>query len=141
MTVQLQQNRALAQLAINLMPLMDVLFNLLAFFLVVAHFAEADRELAVVLPTASQAMPLVAEPKELFVGIDREGRFHVDGKVLTEDELEIALRQAAADNPVNQSVIIRADKDVPLQFAVTVMDLCNRAGIGDYTITTAGDVR
>ena len=54
------------------------------------------------------------------------------------DEVETVLRSAVIDNPVSQSVIIRADKRCDLGVAVAVMDLCNRVRV-QYRISTAGD--
>jgi biopolymer transport protein ExbD len=82
---------------------------------------------------------MTVAPKELFVNIDHAGRYYVEGKTLTGDEVEAILRQAAANNPGNQSVIIRADRRVSLDFVVFVMNLCNRAGIFDYSLTTEGE--
>jgi len=62
----------------------------------------------------------------------------VDGSTLTGQEVENVLEQAAADNPVNQSVIIRADKRVPLDHVVFVLNACNKAGIFDYSLTIKG---
>ena len=106
------------------------------FFLVTTRFAQEDFELAVVLPSASEAQPLIAEPKELFINIDRQGDYYVGGRQLNIDEVEEVLRQAVADNPVNQSVVIRADKRVQFDFVVAVMNLCNRTGARDYSVTT-----
>ena len=140
MAVKINKTSAISILAINLMPLIDVLFMLLIFFLVTTRFAKADREIEVDLPTASEAVPVTEEPQEVLVGIGKDGVYFVDGKVLSVDELEVVLRQLATDNPANQSVLIRADRRVLLQFPVTVMDLCNRFGIR-YTLNTAGDER
>ena len=54
------------------------------------------------------------------------------------DELREAMERAVANNPVNQSVIIRSDKRVAFQYVVTVMDLCNQVGVADYSVTTEG---
>ena len=59
--------------------------------------------------------------------------------VVNGDEVAQILRQAAADNPAHQSVIIRADRRVQLDSAVFVMNACNQAGIFDYTLTTSGE--
>jgi biopolymer transport protein ExbD len=137
MAVKIKKGSALG--ALSLTPLIDVVFLLLVFFLVATRFAQEDRELEVELPTASEARPLTEEPKELFVNIDKDGNYFVSGQRLAASEVEVALRQAVADNPINQSVVIRADKRVPFDFVVTVMDLCNQAGVRDYTVTTQGD--
>lgn len=134
MAVRIKKGSALA--ALSLTPLIDVVFLLLVFFLVTTRFAQEDYELAVKLPAASEAQPLMAEPKEKFVNIDRHGEYVVDGRVMTRDEVEEVLRQAVADNPVNQSVVIRADKRVEFDYVVAVMNLCNRTGVSDYSVTT-----
>ncbi len=139
MAVKLKRGQALGTLSLT--PLIDVVFLLLIFFLVATRFAQEDRELDVVLPSASEARPLTVQPRELFVNIDHQGNFFIDGKTLNGDEVEAVLRQAVANNPVNQSVIIRADKRVQLDYAVLVMNLCNKVGILDYKLTIDGETR
>ncbi len=134
MAVKIRKGNALSSLSLT--PLIDVVFLLLVFFLVTTRFAQEDYELDVVLPSASEAQPLDAEPKELFVNIDQQGDYYVDGRVVTRDEVEEILRQSLTNNPVNQSVVIRADKRVQFDFVVAVMNLCNRTGVRDYSVTT-----
>ncbi|MCA9165969.1 MAG: biopolymer transporter ExbD, partial [Planctomycetales bacterium] len=95
--------------------------------------------LDVVLPSASAAVPLTAVPTELFVNIDESGRYFVDGRFIDSDEVRTILEQAVANNPVNQSVIIRADERVPFRSVVTIMDICNQTGVYDYSVTTKGE--
>jgi biopolymer transport protein ExbD len=134
MTVKIRKGNALSSLSLT--SLIDVVFLLLVFFLVTTRFAQEDYELDVVLPAASEAQPLIAEPKELFINIDRQGDYYVAGRVVTRDEVEEVLRQSVTNNPVNQSVVIRADKRVEFDYVVAVMNLCNRTGIRDYSVTT-----
>ncbi len=77
MAVRLNRTSAISILAINLMPLIDVLFMLLIFFLVTTRFAKADREIEVDLPTASIAVPVTEEPQEVLIGIDKDGLYFV----------------------------------------------------------------
>ena len=135
MSVKIKKGDALAML--NLTPIIDVVFNLLIFFLVATKFEEEDRALPVVLPQASHAMPLVAKPKETFINIDAQGRYYMSGRFLDPGQLEQALRQAAANNPGRATVIIRADKRCPWQHVVTAMNLCNKVNIRNYQVTTA----
>ena len=137
MGVRIKKSTSLEVL--NMTPIIDVVFQLLLFFLVATRFAAEDRELDVMLPAASEAKPLIAQPREMFVNIDHQGRYFVQGKIVSGDEVEHILRQAAADNPANQSVVIRADRRVQLDSAVFVMNACNKAGIFDYTLTTSGE--
>jgi biopolymer transport protein ExbD len=137
MSVKIKKGSALG--ALNITPLIDVVFLLLVFFLVATRFAQEDRELDVVLPSASEAQPLIAQPKELFINIDKTGLYFVDGRTMGLDEVEQVLQRAVADNPVNQKVVIRADKRVELDPVVQVMNACNKAGVFDYALTTDGE--
>lgn len=135
MSVKINKGRALD--GINMTPMIDCVFLLLIFFLVATRFEELEREMNVVLPQASEAMPLTAKPKELFVNVDREGRFIVRGQQLKPPELLSVFQQAAANNPGRQTVIIRADKRCVWEHVIEVMNLCNKAQIRDYRVTTA----
>lgn len=137
MTVKINKGNALE--LFNLTPMIDMVFLLLIFFLVASRFSEEDKELDVILPSASEARPLTAKPKEIFINIDNQGRFFVDGKFLTAGELEAVLDRAARDNPLGQAVVIRADKRVQFDSVVVAMNLCNKLGLRDYSVTTAGD--
>src|SRR5690349_9795799 len=120
---------------INFTPLIDCVFLLLIFFLVGSKLEDEEREMNVVLPQASEARPLTSKPKELFVNVDRTGRYLVQGTNCTGPQLEQILKQASANNPGRQSVIIRADERCEWKHVVLVMDLCNKAHIRDYRVT------
>jgi len=136
MAVKIRKGAALG--ALSMTPLIDVVFLLLIFFLVATRFAAEDRELDVVLPSASEAQPLIAAPKELFVNVNEAGDIYVNGRLVDAAELERILERARTNNPANQAVIIRADKNVKFQGVVVVMNACNKVGIIDYTVTTEG---
>jgi biopolymer transport protein ExbD len=97
MAVKIKKSDALGML--NMTPLIDVVFQLLIFFLVATRFAQEDRELDVTLPSASAAQPLIAEPSQLYVNIDAAGRFFVGGQARDAPAVEQILRRAFANNP------------------------------------------
>ena len=134
MAVTIDKGQALND--IRLMPLIDVVFLLLIFFLVATRFAEEERELDVLLPDASEAQPLTSKPGELFINIDRQGRYYVTGKILAAEELGRTLKAASVNNPGRVSVIIRADRRVAWSYVVAAMNACNKAKIRDYRVTT-----
>jgi biopolymer transport protein ExbD len=137
MAIQLNKGKALGLL--DLTPMMDMVFNLLIFFMVVSQFAAAERDLKVKLPDGSEAMPLTAKPREIFVSIDKDGRYFVRSQPVTVEELSQLLTQAALNNPASQTVIIRADKRAAWDFVAMAMRLCNQAGIHDYSASLADE--
>ncbi|HEX4147954.1 MAG TPA: biopolymer transporter ExbD, partial [Pirellulales bacterium] len=114
----------------------DCVFLLLIFFLVAARFEEAEREQSVVLPQASEAMPLSARPKEVIVNVSSQGELTVGGRRLDQPELLAVFQQAAANNPGRQSVLIRADRSCVWEHVMAVMNLCNMAKIRDYYVAS-----
>lgn len=135
MAIQFNRGRALGLL--DLTPMIDVVFNLLIFFMVVSQFANEERDLKVQLPDGSQAMPLTARPREIFINVDQDGRYFVRSRQHTADELGKLLTQAALDNPTSQTVVIRADRRAAWDHVATAMRLCNQAGIRDYSAALA----
>ena len=137
MAVKINKGDALASLSLT--PLIDVVFLLLIFFLVATRFEEAERELSVVLPQASEAKPLTQKPDETFINIDSQGRFVLNRETVDDAKLLSILKQAWANNPGRATVVIRADKRTPFQYVATAMNLCNMADIRDYRVATDND--
>lgn len=129
-------NKGRARTFLDMTPLIDIVFLLLIFFMVMTRFDEEDYKLDVVLPSASEAQPLMAKPREIFINIDEQGQFFVRGDQITLEALEEMLEQAGADNP-SGTVVIRADKNGRLEYSVLVMNACNKAGLTNYSISTA----
>jgi len=121
---------------INMTPMIDCVFLLLIFFLVATKFEASEREQTVVLPQASEAMPLSARPKEVIVNVTREGGLMVGGKRLDQPQLLAIFKQASANNPGRQTVLIRADKRCVWEHVMAVMNLCNLAKIRDYYVAS-----
>ncbi|MEX2186153.1 MAG: biopolymer transporter ExbD [Pirellulales bacterium] len=121
---------------INMTPMIDVVFQLLIFFLVATRFAEEERELEVQLPIASEARPLTARPKETLVNIDVEGRYFVGTQRVDLAGLERILARVATNNPGRKTVLIRADKRSPVDSTLQVFNLCHKYGIREYPVTT-----
>jgi len=134
MAITIKRSGVIANLSLT--PLIDVVFLLLIFFLVTSQFEEEERRLSIVLPSATSAAPMVHRPREIVVDVDAEGNVYLRGQPTTLAELERLLVAAVVENASNQSVIIRADGSASFQPVVSVMDLCNRAGVSDYSVTT-----
>ncbi len=134
MALKIRKSQAASTLSLT--PLIDVVFLLLIFFLVTSECEEEERKLDIVLPSATSATPMTVQSREFVIDINAAGEFHVGGKLMSLEAIEKLLQRAVADNPTNQTVVIRADKDVSFQPVVTAMDLCNRSGVRDYSVTT-----
>jgi biopolymer transport protein ExbD len=116
----------------NMMPLIDIVFLLLIFFLMASHFEQQERELKVLLPEVAEAQPL-AMTQELVVNITPDGKYVVAQQQYSEEQLGALLAQGHRNNP-QQTVLIRGDGRAAWKYGVRVMGLCNRAKIDNYRV-------
>jgi len=133
MSVSIKRTSAVGSLSIT--PLIDVVFLLLIFFLVSSRFSEEERELDLNLPSVTQALPAMAQPHELIVNIDQVGRYYINGAFRQLEQVEQILYQAKSNNPLTQTVVIRADKQTQCEPMLAVIGLCKKVGINEYTAT------
>jgi len=134
MAISLQRGISAGSLSVT--PLIDIVFLLLIFFLVVSRFEQEERDVDVNLPQASAAEPTIFPGKEIFVTVTPDGEFYLDGKVQTVAGLERQLQNLHQNNPGRQRVTIRADQESRTAHLVAVINACNRANIREYTIAT-----
>src|SRR5262245_5955063 len=139
MDVQINRGKALGLL--DLTPMMDMVFNLPIIFMIVTQLKTAGRYLKVQLADRSEAMPRTVKPPEIFINIDKEGRYFVRSQQLSEVELSKLLTQSVLNNPAGQPVVIRADRRAAWDYVATAMRLCNQAGIRDYSASLADETR
>src|SRR5437868_2865930 len=119
----------------NMMPLIDIIFLLLIFFVMASTFKKherEERELKVMLPEVAEAQPL-ASTEELVINITPEGKYVVLQKELNEDKLAALLSVTHRTNP-QKPVMIRADGRAQWKHGVRVMGLCNKAQITNYRV-------
>ncbi len=137
MSVTFRHSRALA--ALQLTPLIDMVFLLLIFFLVATRFADEDRELEVDLPTASESRPLMEQAQQLFVHIDGEGHVFVGSREVAADGLEAELRRVRQERPGLETVVLRADRRCAWDRVAQAINTCHRVGLHDIRPTTAAE--
>lgn len=128
-------------LHLDFVPMVDVLFNLLIFFLIATTLQQTEREMQIALPQTRIAGPLTAAPREIIINVDASGGIVIAGRRLTDDELLTMLRSATAANPA-QKVNLRGDRAAPYASIAHVLDLCKAAGITEpylATIPTGGN--
>lgn len=133
MAVQIKRTRAVGSLSIT--PLIDVVFLLLIFFLVSSRFEKEEPQLDLNLPQVSEALPASAQPNEIIVSVDNQGKYFVDGQFRELEQVEQILRRAHTNNPQTQTVIIRGDKTAAWEHVVLVINLCRKIGINDCSAT------
>lgn len=129
----------------NLVPLLDLVLQLVMFFMMVAQFAVMEQtDQTIKLPQAAQAKPIPEEglgPDVVFLGITDQGDVKVTGRppMKTEEEVVVFLKQAYAaaqerakkegQSDVRTLVVIRADQNADFAQVYKVMRRCQEAGL------------
>jgi len=119
----------------NLVPLMDMAFNLLIFFMAATSFTQIEKDLRVQLPRtgSAQTATTTPPPKQLIINIKQDGSTVVAGKVYTPGELGRFLTAQLKSDP-KQPVLIRADERGLMKYFADVAILCRRAGASELRI-------
>ena len=126
---------ALEEPQMNLTPMIDVVFNLIIFFMVGTRFSDMERQFDVNLPKVSDAQPLTSLPDEIIVNVYGDGRIRVGKQTLTLAELVADLR-AARDRYADQAVLVRGEGEGPYQIVMDVLSACQQAGITKTALAT-----
>jgi biopolymer transport protein ExbD len=121
--------------ALNLTPLIDIVFLLLIFFMVTTSFSRETR-LLVSLPEASGSAENAAESIEVLV--DREGGYAINGRRLVNAEVDSLVRglELESGGDVSLLVVLVADAEVQHQSVVSAMEAIGRAGFASLSIAT-----
>lgn len=123
---------------VQLAPLIDCVFLLIAFFLVATTLRLARREVPVALPASSSADAAPDAAAVQVVAVDREGRLSLDGEAVDAAGLRERLCAAARRDPAAR-VRIDGDRAAPLQSVVDALDACRLAGLSDVGIQSRSD--
>ena len=118
---------------LNLTPMIDIVFQLLIFFMVTAVFAITPG-LDIKLPEAEESE--APEKENLFIVIDEQGAIKLNHKSVTYASLkrELMEKRKILDNTT--MIVIQADEKVFHGSVVKVMDISKAAGITDLVVAT-----
>ncbi len=116
--------------AVNLTPMLDVVFIMLIFFIVTASFVK-ESGIEVNRPNA-----VTAERKEkgnILVAISADNQIWIDRRMVDPRALRANIERMHAENP-HGSVVILADEESKNKLLVQVMDAARIAGVKNVSI-------
>ena len=128
----------LGHMDVPMTPMIDVVFQLIIFFLVSSHLARQETQLALDLPKAATGhRPEESPVRRVVVNVleesEAEERIQVGGKPLSRDELAalIAFESRRSDEPLE--VRIRCDRRVRYRVIEPILIACARARVWNVT--------
>tara|TARA_B110000495_G_C22435753_1_gene273957 strand:- start:9 stop:407 length:399 start_codon:yes stop_codon:yes gene_type:complete len=118
--------------AMDMTPLIDVVFLLIIFFMVSTVFVDFSRNMDINLPTSKSSI-VDETPKTLEIQMSKDKKITLAGKNINILGLEQALKKLDVESK-KQTAIIRADKVLPYGEVIEVMGILQKAGVLDISV-------
>ena len=133
------QRNSLSTLSeINITPLLDLAFVLLIIFMITTPLLENSVNL--VIPSSGAPSAPVNPTKVQTISIDRNEAIRLNNEEMDVATLAQRLVELKGANP-DVAVVIRPDRDLPVQKLVTLMDALQRAAITKVGIATKAETK
>jgi biopolymer transport protein ExbD len=116
--------------ALNLTPLLDIIFNLIFFFVLATTIREQaeERQIEIRLPEARSGQAIQDRKPIPEITLKADGSVFFNGEAVDDSELETRLKRAVDQDQVRE-VLLASDGDATWQRIVTINDICRRVGI------------
>ena len=133
------QRQSLSSLSeINITPLLDLAFVLLIIFMITTPLLESSMSL--IIPSSGETNPPVTSSQVQTISIDRNETIRLNDKLVDLSALSAQLSEIKRANP-DVAVVIRPDRDLPVQKLVTLMDALQRTQISKVGIATKAETK
>ena len=132
MKIERTKRRGKGELALEITPLIDVVFLLLIFFLVATTFEDINSGIKIDLPQST--IREIKNIKEILLNFKEKGKNQKVkvNKNNLKTELENKLKESEEKN-----IVISADKNLDYGFIVEIMTISKEAGAASLDIDTA----
>ena len=133
-----QRNNLTTLSEINVTPLLDLAFVLLIIFMITTPLLESSMNL--VIPSSGATNPTTNSSQVQTVSIDRTETIRFNNQVVDLETLTTQLTQLKQANP-DVAIVIRPDRELPVQKLITLMDALRRAQITKVGIATRAETK
>lgn len=134
-SMKIPRNRIPGDVGFNMTPMIDIVFQLIIFFLVSSHLAHQEAQMKLALPTArsGEDHPDEGAPR-LTINIRKDGQTSLGTKVVDAVELTERLRAKLDTSGRDLEIRIRCDRDTAYQAVEPVLLSCAKANVWNVTI-------
>lgn len=118
----------------DMTPMMDIVFQLIAFFMIVATYVTREK-VEVELPLAVNAAIAENQQDRVLISISADGQVWAGSRPVSLDELAAEVRIWRESND-EVRIVIRADRGNRYGLVKQVMKVCRDAGISDIIFSS-----
>lgn len=115
--------------AIDMAPMIDMVFLLLVFFMVASIAAQTRVEIEALPQSAHAKVPEDIKDRTI-ISIDVDGNYYVDMDEMDLGKVQEYVARKMEQNP-NQRILIRADERVEYKLCRELMEACGEVGATD----------
>jgi biopolymer transport protein ExbD len=119
---------------LNMTPMVDVVFQLILFFLLGTKSTEMERKIGLEIPRVAAASSLPAASQRRIVQVYRDGTVALDGSPVSIEELTERLA-ATRRQDHDLGVLVRGDHQGQFQRVAEVLHACKQAGVQQLGIS------
>jgi len=119
----------------SMAPLIDVVFQMLIFFMVATTYNRQERDLSIELPFAESSQAPTNAPEEIVIDVARDGHVSIGGRAVERDALVATLAESSQQR-AEIPVTVRGDRLVHHEDVVAVLDACGLAGLSNVSVGT-----
>jgi biopolymer transport protein ExbD len=123
---------------INITPLLDLAFVLLIIFMITTPLLENSVNL--IIPSSGATNAPVNPAQVQTISIDRRETIKINDKLVAASDLGARLEELKRANP-EVAIVIRPDRDLPVQKLIALMDALQRAQISKVGIATKAETK
>ncbi len=131
-----QRNNLTTLSEINVTPLLDLAFVLLIIFMITTPLLENSVNL--VIPSSKAANAPLNPTQVQTISIDRADVIKLNNELVDPNTLTVRLEELKQANP-DVAIVIRPDRELPVQKLVNLMDTLQRARITRVGIATKAE--
>lgn len=131
------RRRLTPEARVDLIPMIDVVFQLVVFFMVSSTFMLTPG-IKLALPTSTTAEPVVMSEMVVTIAADGEIYINRDGYTLEAFDQALAVIASEAADEI-ESVIIEGDESVSYELMITVLDVLRKNGFVDMNLKLRED--
>src|SRR3954464_10836170 len=117
----------------NLVPLTDMVFNLLIFFMAATTFTQIEKDMSLQLPNPRAFRTLSQPPQQLVINIRQDGSTWVNGARYEPAGLKTLVASSIGQN-ADREVLTRAAERSSMQYFAAVAAQCRAAGVKQFKI-------
>ena len=130
--------RSKQEVTLELVPLIDVVFLLLIFFMVSTTFVQ-DSRINLSLPEAHGDLSSEIEVSAIALAVDKDGLYTINGVALkTNDRPTIveALLKITEPGDAKQKIVLLADAKTDYQNVIVALDALSSVGLSNISMKT-----